>query len=1169
MKTRGASQMSRTWNRVSAAVRLSVLAGMMFALNGAQASVDTASFPYSMEITFSGYTGGSTLADFPVLVVLTNGLPGFSYSQMRSPENGGDLRFTDESGSAWLNYEFETWSAFSGSAVSAPTAISGCALWLRADAGVLTNEAGAVTNWVDQSGNGKNAEQTNPDQQPIYSAAAFNGLPAVTFDGGDAATGDRLYFGDIPMQTIFIVNRVAEGTIDNAGIIGKGGGWNDKSLRRANATNWRHIGSDGNDFSNPAGSLFAVNGVNTSVAEPGVRHVLMAQRGDGAINYDTIGAGYWDNRSFKGDMAEVIVYNRALTENERIRVGLYLSQKYSLALGGEPGKSCIWVQVPALSASSKIIAYWGSLDAAPQASTTNGATWSSSYAGVWHALSRMTWTTLPDATAGLFNGANNNAAAVPGVVGNAMNFNMDVGSSVALPPAFLASVNNAVTVSLWQYGSAREPVAANVFEGSLGTGRILSSHLPWEDGNVYWDAGTAGNPDRVYKGVTSTGEYKGQWNHWAFTKDTGSGVMRIYLNGEIWQEGTDKSQSMSGVDTFRLGSAANGGNYYDGVIDEFRVANVAQSPDWVKASFLNQSPGGAFATYGSVHIAQVDTKSYRCSMRIDFPGYTGAEPLRNFPALVVFTNGMPDFAFSQFKVANGGDLRFTDADKTAWLNYEIEQWPSIDNSPISPDAVDGLQLWLKADSGVQTDGSGNVTGWLDQSGNARDAVQADPNRRPLFTAAAINGKPAVTFDGVLEPDGDRLFFGDIPVQTVFIVNRVGLNARGLAGIIGKADADISIRRDSNTAWQHPGNENTFSNPNGSLFTVNGANTAVAPETVWHIMMAQRAGSSMNFDTIGGGYYNPDSRNYKGDIAEVIVYNRAVTPVELTRINAYLYEKYGLGITVKDSKAFVWVQVPELKANTSIWAYWDNPAATQPAYTTNGATWTKNFAGVWHALNPLSTTVLPDSTAGMNSGANSYAVATTGLIGDAMNFNGNAAVDIPAAALASVTNEITLSLWQYGTGSGGYNVFEGQTAGGTRVLNVHLPFGSHFYWDAGNPYDRYDREFSSESEWKGQWNNWVFTKNAVTGTMSAYLNGEFWGGNGSGSVTPMNGVDVFRLGSGVNWAWYVGLIDEFRIQNVSQSPDWIKASFMNQASNGVFNTYGTVKKQIYGTLIFMQ
>jgi len=32
-----------------------------------------------------------------------------------------------------------------------PTNVTGCALWLKADAGVYTNSSGVVTNWVDQA----------------------------------------------------------------------------------------------------------------------------------------------------------------------------------------------------------------------------------------------------------------------------------------------------------------------------------------------------------------------------------------------------------------------------------------------------------------------------------------------------------------------------------------------------------------------------------------------------------------------------------------------------------------------------------------------------------------------------------------------------------------------------------------------------------------------------------------------------------------------------------------------------------------------------------------------------------------------------------------------------------------------------------------------------------
>ncbi|HTA29029.1 MAG TPA: hypothetical protein VK731_01015, partial [Candidatus Cybelea sp.] len=57
-------------------------------------------------------------------------------------------------------------------------------LWLRADAGVVTNANGLVSEWVDQSGQGNNAYQTISAEQPLLEyPTAILGEPAVRFDG--------------------------------------------------------------------------------------------------------------------------------------------------------------------------------------------------------------------------------------------------------------------------------------------------------------------------------------------------------------------------------------------------------------------------------------------------------------------------------------------------------------------------------------------------------------------------------------------------------------------------------------------------------------------------------------------------------------------------------------------------------------------------------------------------------------------------------------------------------------------------------------------------------------------------------------------------------------------------------------------------------------------------
>ncbi len=75
---------------------------------------DPSSFPFQMDLTLSGYTGSSTLTDFPVLVSLSTSISGFSYNGFLDSDGdgvrtGGDLRFFASSGQE-LAYEIADWN---------------------------------------------------------------------------------------------------------------------------------------------------------------------------------------------------------------------------------------------------------------------------------------------------------------------------------------------------------------------------------------------------------------------------------------------------------------------------------------------------------------------------------------------------------------------------------------------------------------------------------------------------------------------------------------------------------------------------------------------------------------------------------------------------------------------------------------------------------------------------------------------------------------------------------------------------------------------------------------------------------------------------------------------------------------------------------------------------
>lgn len=71
--------------------------------------------------------------------------------------------------------------------------------------------------------------------------------------------------------------------------------------------------------------------------------------------------------------------------------------------------------------------------------------------------------------------------------------------------------------------------------------------------------------------------------------------------------------------------------------------------------------------------AQIDASQFERSFNITFPGYAGSSPLTDFPVLIRLSPGLNDFRYSVCKAANGGDVRFADADGNL-LAHEIDTW---------------------------------------------------------------------------------------------------------------------------------------------------------------------------------------------------------------------------------------------------------------------------------------------------------------------------------------------------------------------------------------------------------------------------------------------------------------------------------------------------------------
>ena len=234
-----------------------------------------------------------------------------------------------------------------------PTVNSGTLrLWLKGDAGVVTNSNGRVSQWQDQSGNSNHVSQSNSNLQPslVYPAAIAN-KAAVRFDGIQVASeGDVLVgSGDVGIPdayTSFLVYYInIAGTAERLPVWVGYGGPNNTARSHYILNQEMGFSSWGNNYY--SGFIIPTNTYRIWTDRMNTNRTLLEFFDSTAttstnINITTSGLlaphpGYsvggfnpavTDGRNFSGDIAELIFFRGSLSEADRTAVENYLKQKY-------------------------------------------------------------------------------------------------------------------------------------------------------------------------------------------------------------------------------------------------------------------------------------------------------------------------------------------------------------------------------------------------------------------------------------------------------------------------------------------------------------------------------------------------------------------------------------------------------------------------------------------------------------------------------------------------------------------------------------------------------------------------------------------------------------------------------------------------------------------------
>ena len=214
---------------------------------------------------------------------------------------------------------------------SGPPVTSG--LVLRMDASQITGTAdgGQLDTWTDASSLANNAVRQSGSSSgyPKYVTGALNGNPVVRFNSSNANTGDYFKFTRIStIRSVFWVLKENADLSDGHFLLGDDATY---QFHRAgsNGPIWDGGYADSaikNGTTKLMGNV--INGTTTSLPSGSFQLVSLVTTGDVQANQicqDRIYHGSW-----QGDIAEILIYNRALTGAEELQVGCYLASKYAL-----------------------------------------------------------------------------------------------------------------------------------------------------------------------------------------------------------------------------------------------------------------------------------------------------------------------------------------------------------------------------------------------------------------------------------------------------------------------------------------------------------------------------------------------------------------------------------------------------------------------------------------------------------------------------------------------------------------------------------------------------------------------------------------------------------------------------------------------------------------------
>jgi len=926
-------------------------------------------------------TGSAPLVNAPVIFTVQSGGGKLAQTNTGSPSLANTITVrTDTNGMAQLYYQqpagysvASTVSVAAGNAqtsfatVSAtppvPKTIGGLRLFLRADAGTTVDGTNKISVWSDQGLLGNDASQGTATSQPILVPNALNGLPVVRFNGSGQFFNLPNLMAGAAAGEMFVVVKAAQ-AVPSAYQSAWQFGNNVCYYPHVSGELYEDFGSTTRiDLGQPTSAITQYNLYNVSADSTSwavrLNGGLLYARTGNSVSFrstPTIGASsvpYY----FTGDIAEIIIYDHALTAQEREAVGVYCASKYALP-SIQPPVAPTGLTAMAIS-PTQVNLGWAAASAKGIIYTIERRQDS----GPYTVLGEVT-----DATGYFDTGLTANTAYTYRI--KARDYAGSSAYSVEISATTLASGNAFPTggmrlwlkaddgplattqgISVWQdrsglgndamqlTGANRPQLVANYLNGRpvvRFNGTSSSLNLP-----NFMSGATAGEMFVVLKTASATqsqpawdfgGSYMSDYPsnggliYESFGSASGQRIpvptaLNAYQLYEVsaqvnnWQarfngalEYSTTSNSVEFTTTPSLGGIAGTG-FFAGDIAEFIIYDHVLTTQ--ERETVNTYLGSKYALYPAP-VAPTGLSATAISNTQVSLVWSGPTRSDQVTCEIERQTGSGSFV----KVGETASLSYIDSGLTAGTDYtyRVRMRAYTGTSAYSATMpattlaggsnadlpVAGMRLWLKADA-VLSAGAG-VGAWSDQSGLGNNASSVSGTNQPQLVANALNGLPVVRFSGSDQYFNLPNLMAGATAGEMFVVLKAVITRQQGAWNFGTGDV-------TNYLWL-----------SGRVYECFGSDTPknfvpVVPLDAYHVYNVSSQANNWQARFNGVAAYSTTSNTvafnstpqlggpasgsgtFAGDMAEVIIFDHVLTTAERETANYYLSRKYALNLPI--------------------------------------------------------------------------------------------------------------------------------------------------------------------------------------------------------------------------------------------------------------------------------